>query len=268
MVLPLQPPVYMHRNVNDLERLVSVAAGLLLLNLARQQQGAARNAAAAGGIGLVARGAAGYCPINAMTGRSRRRDDPRRALSGRHGVRIDESVTVQASASTLFAFWRNPEYLPKVFPHLAKVESLDAYRSRWTVRGPAGVPVSWDAQIINEIPGEKIAWESLPGSDVASAGSVTFRPLRRGGTEIRVVMQYDPPAGKLGASLAWLLGRNPSADVRESLRTLKRTIETDEPPATERQPAGAPREFEDGATLSGGRLAHARSALRAGTSGS
>ncbi|HEX5214635.1 MAG TPA: SRPBCC family protein [Vicinamibacterales bacterium] len=231
----------MHRNVNDWERLASVVAGVLLLNLARQQQGSVRNAAAAGGIGLVARGAAGYCPINAVTGRTRRRDDPRRALSGRRGVRIDESVTIQASASTLFAFWRNPEYLPKVFPHLAKVESLDANRSRWTIRGPAGVPVSWDARIVNEIPGEKIAWESLPGSDVASAGSVTFRPLRRGGTEIRVVMQYDPPAGKLGASLAWLLGRNPSADVRESLRTLKRIIETGEVATTEGQSAGARR---------------------------
>ena len=109
------------------------------------------------------------------------------------------------------------------------------------MRGPAGVKVSWDARIVNEIPNEKIGWESLPGSDVASAGSVTFRPLRRGGTEIRVVMQYDPPAGKLGASLAWLLGRNPSADVRESLRALKRIIEAGETPTTEGQPAGARR---------------------------
>jgi uncharacterized membrane protein len=231
----------MHRNVNDLERLASVAAGLLLLNLARQSQGATRHAAAAAGVGFVARGAGGYCPVNAMTGRTRRRDDPRRALSGHRGVRIDESVTVQASPSALFAFWRNPEHLPKVFPHLTKVEALDAERSRWTLRGPMGVPVSWDARIVNEIPHEKIGWESLPGADVASAGSVTFRPLMRGGTEIRVVMQYDPPAGKLGASLAWLLGRNPSADVRESLRALKRTIETGETPTTEGQPAGARR---------------------------
>lgn len=229
----------MIKNVNDWERVASVATGLALLAVAKRTDGRQRDAAAAAGVGLLARGATGYCPVNHVAGRTRRRDDPRRALSGSRGVNIDESVTIEASASTLFAFWRNPEHLPKVFPYLTQVEALDETRSRWTMRGPAGATLQWDAEIINERPGELIAWESLPGSDVASAGSVSFRPLVRGGTEVRVRMQYDPPAGKLGASLAWLLGRNPSADVRESLRQLKQIVETGETPSTDGQPAGA-----------------------------
>lgn len=229
----------MRVNMENWERLVSVAAGAGLLAAARRTSGGRGTAALVAGAGLVARGATGFCPVNATLGRERRRDDPRRALSGARGVTISASETMQVSARTLYDFWRDPSNLPRVMPYLVRVERLDDLRSHWVARGPAGQTVEWDAMIINEVPGELIGWQSLPGADVASAGSVKFRPLARGGTEVVVRLQYAPPGGRLGASVAWLLGTSPAHQVREALRQLKQVMETGEVPTVEGQPSGA-----------------------------
>ena len=70
--------------------------------------------------------------------------------------------------------------------------------SHWVARGPAGIEVEWDARIINDIENKVIAWQSLHGSDVATAGAVTFDETDRG-TIVHVHMQDNPPGGKLGA---------------------------------------------------------------------
>ena len=59
----------------------------------------------------------------------------------------------------------------------------------------------------NEKPGELIAWQSLPGADVQSAGSVHFSRIGGGeSTRVKVALQYLPPVGKVGAFVAHLLG--------------------------------------------------------------
>jgi len=225
-------------NMNDWERVASLAAGVALFEVARRARGVGRASACLAGTGLIARGVSGHCPVHAALGHERRRDDPRRALSGARGVTIAESVTMQVPAHTLYDFWRDVKNLPRVLPSLVAVRPLDDLRSHWIARGPAGHSVEWDAVIINEVPGELIGWQSLPGADVASAGSVRFRPLARGGTQVNVRLQYAPPGGRLGASVAWLLGSSPAAQVREALRQLKQVLETGEVPTVEGQPSG------------------------------
>jgi uncharacterized membrane protein len=90
--------------------------------------------------------------------------------------------------------------------------------------------VEWNAEIINEIPNKVLAWRSLPGGDVASAGSVTFEPARGDdrGTQLTVTLQYEPPAGKVGALVASAFGREPSQTIREDLRRLKQLLEAGE----------------------------------------
>jgi uncharacterized membrane protein len=122
--------------------------------------------------------------------------------------------------------------------NVERVQLLDDGRSHWIVRGPAGVPLEWDAEIINEIDGELIAWRSLPGADVASAGSVRFHSIGRHRTEVVVTLQYDPPGGKTGATLAWLSGQSPASQLRADLRRLKQLMETGEVPTVAGQPAG------------------------------
>jgi uncharacterized membrane protein len=92
-------------------------------------------------------------------------------------------------------------------------------------RGPVGMKVEWDARIINEIDNKLIGWQSLEGSTVATAGSVNFRETGRS-TEVRVRLQYNPPAGKLGAAIAWLFGEEPTTQIQEDLQRFKQLMET------------------------------------------
>jgi uncharacterized membrane protein len=187
---------------------------------------------------LLARAAAGYCPIRATLNLKRRRDDARQALGGARGVHIHESITIRAPLELLFEFWANPENLPMVLPYVERVERLGNGRSHWVVKGPANVNVEWDAAVINEVPLEIVAWQSLPGADVASAGAVRFKRTTDERTELTVHMQYSPPAGRLGAGLATILGSSPASQVREALRQLKQSMEAGEVPTTSGQPSG------------------------------
>jgi uncharacterized membrane protein len=196
-----------------------------------------RTAAIAAATALLVAGLVGYAQSRRhRTGR--RRDDTRRALGGSRGIRFEESITIAATPEDLYDRWRKLSDLPRFIPHLESVEVIDDRRSRWTARGPANVRVSWDAEIINEIHPHVIAWRSLPGADVASAGSVRFVKRPRGGTTVTVMLQYEPPAGKLGGWMAWLGGASPERELRKGLRALKQIVEAGETPTTEGQPSG------------------------------
>lgn len=216
----------MERNVNDWERVASIATAAFLLWSATKRTGGARRNYALTGASLLARGAAGYCPVNALLGRERRRDDTKHALAGERGIFLRERVVIQAPVEKIFRFWQNPANLPLVMPYLESVHPIDAVRSHWTVGGPAGTRLEWDAEIINKVRYEVIAWQSLPGADVASAGSVHFRSIGRGLTEVIVTMQYDPPAGRVGASLAALIGASAGTRVRRALAEFKHSMES------------------------------------------
>jgi uncharacterized membrane protein len=231
-------------NVADVERWASALGGAALTAFGVKQlkeRSPAGVALAAAGSALMLRGATGHCHVYAAAGinTARDRDDTRASLSGTHGVNVEEVVTVNANSDVLFAFWRRFTLLPRFMTHVVSVTEIDDRRSRWIVRAPARRTVQWDAEIINEIQGELIAWRTLSGADVVSAGSVRFTPLSVGrGTEVRVRLQYDPPAGKVGAALAWLLGHDPSAVIREDLRRFKQLMETGEVATTDGQPRG------------------------------
>ena len=224
-------------NVNDLERTASVVAGTALLIGAIR--GKRRTVKTLAGAGLVARGLSGYCPVNSVLGRERQRDDTRQALGGDRGVRIEESVTIRRAPRDLYTFWRQLQNLPQVFSHLCSVESTGPRTSHWVMEGPAGTRLEWDAEIINDVKPELIAWRSLPGSDIASAGSVSFRENLRGGqdaTDVTVVMQYDAPGGATARAIAWLAGMGPDSIVREELARFKESFEFGEPSLAFKRP--------------------------------
>jgi uncharacterized membrane protein len=231
-------------NVADVERWASAIGGAALTAFGisqlkdRSPAGAALTAA---GSALMYRGATGYCPVYAAAGITTAddTDGTRAALAGSRGVHVEEVVTINVPADQLFRFWRNFEQLPRFMDHLVSVRQLDDRRSHWVAKAPGKRKVEWDAEIINEIPGELIGWRTLEGADVVSAGSVRFKPAAAGrGTEVHVRLQYDPPAGRIGATVAWLLGHEPSQVIREDLRRFKQLMETGEVPTIAGQPRG------------------------------
>jgi uncharacterized membrane protein len=119
------------------------------------------------------------------------------------------------------------------------VTPLDDQRLHWVFRTPGGGKIEWDAEITVDRPGERLAWHSVRGAPIDSTCVVQFEPGPAGhGTLLRVVMHFDPPAGRLGLKLAKLLGHNPASEVREDLRRFRQLIETGELPTTRGQPSG------------------------------
>lgn len=226
----------MHRNISDWERAGSIVAGTVLGALAANRQ-EGRAAAAAASAGLLLRGLTGYCPVSAAVGRNSSSTDTREALGGARGVHVRDTITIAKPIEEVYGFWRELSNLPRFMSHVERIDVLDRTRSRWTVRAPAGLSVSWDAHIINEIPFELLAWSSVGDADVVSAGSVHFRPTPSGGTRLVVHLQYAPPAGKLGAWVATLFGEEPSQQIHEDLQRLKACLERSD--VTTRESRGA-----------------------------
>jgi uncharacterized membrane protein len=230
-------------NVADAERWASALGGAALaawgIKQLKEERLPAGAMIAAAGVTLIARGATGHCPMYSAAGVNTAESDSRVALAGARGVNVEQASTINRSAQELFAYWRSFEQLPRFMSHLVSVKQLDERRSHWVAKGPAGRKVEWDAEIVNEIPNELIGWRTIGDADVVSAGSVRFRPAPGGrGTEVRVRLQYQPPAGKLGATLAWLFGHEPSQTIQEDLRKFKQLMEAGEVPTTAGQPRG------------------------------
>jgi uncharacterized membrane protein len=166
--------------------------------------------------------------------RAKMRERPR---AGTIPVRVD--LIVNKSPDECYAFWRDFQNFPRFMRHVEEVRLLDDKRSHWTVAGPGGTRVQWDAEVIEDVPGERIAWSSGANAQVQHAGAVRFEaaPGARG-TIVRVRLQYRPPAGELGSMVAHLFGEAPELQARHDLRRFKQVIETGEVPTTSGQPSG------------------------------
>ena len=230
-----------NQNVSNPERWLSVVAGAALAAFGLKRRSVSGLAIASIGGGLLWRGATGHCAVYKSLGLNTNGDGERQvSVPYGRGIGVEKSLTINAPAEQIYTFWRNFENLPRFMEHLQSVDVQDSMHSHWVAKGPAGLKAEWDAEIINEIPGELIGWRSVEGSNVQNAGSVHFSPAAGGrGTEVKVVLRYDPPGGALGAAVAKLFGEEPSMQVMEDLRRLKQLLEAGELATTAGQPWGA-----------------------------
>jgi len=142
------------------------------------------------------------------------------------GIFVKERITIQAPADVLFDFWRDADNLPSVMPFIHWIDRFGDRRSQWAVQGPAGSLIEWDAEITTEVPDELIAWRSMPGAVVASAGSVLFRPAGPCSTRLTLVLQFAPADGRVGAAMAHAFGRSPEVAIHRALESHKLTMES------------------------------------------
>jgi len=145
-------------------------------------------------------------------------------------INVKKSVTINKSPEELYRFWHSFENLPRFMKHLKSVQNLDNKRSHWVAKAPLNTSVEWDAEIIDDQANEMIAWRSLEGADVHSTGSVSFDPTPSSGTEVKVTMEYNPPAGVVGDAVAKLFGEAPDQQLEEDLGRFKQMMETGETP--------------------------------------
>ncbi|MFC5827574.1 SRPBCC family protein [Nonomuraea insulae] len=153
-------------------------------------------------------------------------------------LQVRASITINKPREEVYRFWRELENLPSFMVHLDSVRSLDQRRSRWKANGPV-VGLEWEAEIIDEQAGDLIAWRSVPGTGVATAGLVGFTDGPGGrGTVVDLSLEYGMHGRKLAATVARMFGEHPEQQVRDDLRRFKQVMETGEVVRSEGSPEG------------------------------
>jgi len=181
----------------------------------------------AGGY-LLNRGISGHCELYTRMGKN---------TTEPVNVNIRSSFTIEKPRQEVYDFWRKLDNLPKFMRHLDTVEVIDEKRSHWVLKLPANVAkVSWDAEIVNDEPGEAIGWSSLPGSTIDNAGKVRFKDSEDGkGTIVDVVISYTPSAGGVGTTIGHILNPLFKNMVDEDVRNFKQYMDVE---GTEHKLAG------------------------------
>ena len=154
-------------------------------------------------------------------------------------IKVEKTVTIDKPADELYSFWHNFENLPNFMKHLKSVKVYDNKRSHWIATAPLGGSVEWDADIIEDRENEFISWGSVEGADIDNSGFVRFKkaPGNRG-TEVKVVVEYNPPGGALASVFAKLFGEEPEQQIGDDLRRFKMLMEAGEIATNEGQPRG------------------------------
>ena len=231
-------------NVGAAERGVSVTLGAALLAFAAARRRPFSSLfLAAAGVWLAHRGVTGRCAVYDRLDMGTAEDDEEERLdAGSHDdLSVEVAITIARPVAEVYAFWRRLENFPLFMKSIVSVTERGGGRSRWVARGPAGKTWEWEAEILEDRPGELLVWRSLPGSEVHHHGAVRFQEAPAGrGTEVRLGIEFRPPGGIAGRVVAHIAGRLPEHQVGEDLRHLKQMLEAGETPI-----AGFPRGPED-----------------------
>jgi len=230
-------------NIGDMERLISGAGGGALAVYGLKLRGLGGLLMMTAGAGLIYRGATGHSSLyKALSISTSKRKGLRASVKHGAGIKVEKSVTINKPAEELFRFWHNFENLPLFLNHLESVRSIGGHssgRSHWVARLPTGMTIEWNAEIINEATNELIAWRSLEGAHVPNAGSVRFEQAPDGRrAEVKISLEYAPPAGKLGALIVKLFGEDPERQVEQDLYCFKNLMETGQLPSAQRRRMG------------------------------
>jgi len=212
-------------NVGETERVGSIIGGTALAAAGLSRRSLPGLLLAAVGGLFIIRGFAGHCRLYESIGVSTA-DQTGTGHPDHTGHKIEKAIVVARPSGDVYRFWRNFENLPEFMENIESVRLLDDRHSHWVAKGPGGQPVEWDAEIINEHPGEMISWQTLPGSDVQRAGTVRFTPQGDGDTLVRVIVEFHPPHGAAGARFP---GNDSSNQLEQDLARMKEIIENRQP---------------------------------------
>jgi uncharacterized membrane protein len=226
-----------HIDVGDTERLASKIGGGLLV-AAGLKWGGFRGLLTSGlGAALLYRGFTGHCHMYQTLGVNTNQRGPSDSVPAQAGIRVEEAITIERPPEEVYRYWRDYANLPRFMEHIVSVTG-EGPRSHWVARTPTGQTIAWDAELIEDRPGELIAWRSV-GGDLETAGSVHFLPAAGGrGTQVHLNQKLNPPGGKLAIAVAKLFQHGPERLARASLRNLKQILEAGELATTQGQPSG------------------------------
>ncbi len=138
--------------------------------------------------------------------------------------RVEKMIEVDAPLERVFDLFSDFESFPRWMKNIREVRRTGRRMTRWAADAPLGTSVEWEAEVTGFEPDRRISWRSVRG-DVDTEGEVIFEETRRGTTMMRVMLGYDPPAGRLGALVARLFGVNPEEQLSEDLERFAEVAE-------------------------------------------
>jgi uncharacterized membrane protein len=191
---------------------MGVTGGVLAL-AAAGRRGSLGKAARFAGIGLLAR-AFTNMHVRELLG-----------ISPGRGIHVQKTITIHAPLQKVFQFLSNYQNLPQFMSHLREIRRAGNNTSHWVAAGPAGA-VEWDARIHRYEPNRLLAWKSLPGSAVRTAGILRLERLSGSATRVDLDLYYVPTAGALGHAVASLFGADPKKALDDDLNRLKTLLES------------------------------------------
>jgi uncharacterized membrane protein len=101
-----------------------------------------------------------------------------------------KSITVDGTPAECYRAWRDMEGLPRFLSFVEAVRPHREDRFHWIVRDRDGDRTEWDVDLVEDRPGEALAWRSIPGSDVEMTGVVLFERATGGrGTVVRLGLE-------------------------------------------------------------------------------
>jgi uncharacterized membrane protein len=203
----------MQRHWSPTARLIAGTAGAAMTVYGLRHFGLVGAGLAVGGLGLLTRSATNL-EFRRLMGRG---PEP-------HAISVQKTIEIDAPVREVFGFWSRWENFPRIMAHVREVTEHDG-RVRWTVAGPAGIPVQWDTVVTEQVPDELIAWATVAGSAVEHTGRVRFESTPEGRTRLDVRLSYTPPAGAVGHAVAALFGADPKSAMDADLIRLKSLLE-------------------------------------------
>jgi len=213
-------------NVGGLERALSVAAGgaLMAAGLLRMPRLTGLALATLGGV-MTYRGVTGRCQFYhalgiSSAGNGESFDGNQSAGVLHKATKVEEILHVDRPVTETYRMWQDFGRFPEFMKHVAAVEVISPTRTHWVVNGPLDTTIEWDCEVYNSRENELIAWRSLEDSEVATAGSVHFKPVGNG-AQIEVQLSYQPPGGKIGMLASSLFGQDAADIIAEDLRRFK-----------------------------------------------
>jgi uncharacterized membrane protein len=190
----------------------AAGGGLALYGAARRGRlGAALGSV---GLGLLVRGLTDI-PVRRLTGADRERGL----------MEVRRAIHVDAPIEEVFSVWTDYQSLPRMLSRVREVRDLGEGRSHWTVDGPAGMPLEWDAVLTRFEPGREVAWRTDRDASVSDRAEVLFSPDAEGGTRVEVRLSYSLAAGAAGEAIT-PFGADAQRLLDDDLMRMKSLIET------------------------------------------
>lgn len=102
---------------------------------------------------------------------------------------IEQSIEIDVPVRTAYNQWTQFEEFPRFMEGVKQVRQIDDKHLHW-IANIGGKEKEWNAEITEQIPDRRIAWESTAGA--MTAGVVTFQPLSASESKVMLKMEYDP----------------------------------------------------------------------------